>query len=418
MVFRKRKLDALMNRASHGLPVLMLVAAACTSGAAGPRGDSGAASPSTESGGTGVAGGAGQSARTSGQSVGSAGQTAGPVAGAAPSGTGSADSGNMGGAGGGGTSGAAAASGAAGTAGSSGVTGASGSATSGLAMSGLATSGLATSGLATSGGVFVLCDDHADFNGRGLCSPTEKFGTVVATETLGDNGGVITTLSASFGLTKPIIDAGCTEEAVGAACTADTCMRTSAYRAEPQAGTITASSNGGTIVITPDSMGYYADSVAGSALWTMLSAALTFTAEGGVVPQFSETFCGPVSATITKPASPPGVGPGRGLTIDRSADLAIEWTGGAVGDLEVVLTDDSSAASTVAVHCLFAGASGQGTVPKAALAKISAGSHAIASNLWVRKISLPVGTCVEVTGVVTNVSGVGGIPFGGDATFL
>jgi hypothetical protein len=71
----------------------------------------------------------------------------------------------------------------------------------------------------------------------------------------------------------------------------------------------------------------------------------------------------------------------------------------------------------VAIKFLL-GASGQGTVPKAALAKISAGAHAIASNLWVRKISLPAGTCVEVTGVITNVSAAGGIPFGGDATFL
>jgi hypothetical protein len=275
---------------------------------------------------------------------------------------------------------------------------------------------LASSG--TGGGVLVMCDDHADFNGLGLCSPTEKFGAVVATETLGDNGGASTTLSASFGLTKPAVDPGCTQETVGAACTADTCMGTSNYRAEPQAGTITASSNGGMIVVTPDAMGYNADSVVGSALWTMPMAALTFTAAGGVVPAFSETFCGPVSATITKPASPPGVGPGRGLTIDRSADLGVEWTGGAVGDLEVVLTDDSDAPTTVAVHCLFTGASGRGTVPKAALAKISAGAHAIASNLWVRKISLPAGTCVEVTGVITNVSAVGGIPFGGDATFL
>ncbi len=324
----------------------------------------------------------------------------------------------MDGAGGSAASGAGAAGGAAGAAGSSGVVGASGSATGGMVTSGMTTSGMSTSGLATSGGVFVMCDDHADFNGRGLCSPTEKFGTVVVAEVLGDSGGVSTTLSASFGLTKPVVDPGCTEEAVGAACTAETCTRTSKYRAEPQAGTIMASSNRGTIVVMPDAMGYYADSVAASALWTMPSAALTFTAAGGVVPAFSETFCGPVSATITEPSSPPGVGTGRGLTIDRSADLPVEWTGGAVGDLEVVLTDDSSAASTVAVHCLFAGASGQGTVPKAALAKISAGAHAIASNMWVRKISLPAGTCVEVTGVITNVSAAGGIPFGGAATFL
>jgi hypothetical protein len=387
-----------MNVASHGLLVFALVATACSSGTTGSRVDSGAASPATESSGTGVAGGAGKSAGASGQSVGTAGQNAGAVAGAAAGGTSSGSTGNMASAGGSGSSGAAAAGDATGPAGSSGGTGAS----SGAAR------GFATSGFAASGGVFVMCDDHADFNGLGLCSPTEKFGTVVATQTLGDSGAASTTLSASFGLTKPVIDPGCTQEAVGAACTADTCIPTSNYRAEPQAGTITASSNGGMIVMTPDAMGYYANVVVASALWTMPMAELTFTAAGGVIPAFSETFCGPVSATITNPASAPGVGPGRGLTIDRSTDLAVEWTGGAVG----------AAAATVAVHCLFTGASGQGTVPQAALAMISAGAHTIASNLWVRKISLPVGTCVEVTAVITNLSAAGGIPFGGDATFL
>jgi len=326
---------------------------------------------------------------------------------------------------------------------SSGGSGPSGSAMSGSAMSGSAMSGSAmsggsvgnvdagpdegaadaadaaasSSGTSGTGGVFVMCDDHADFNGRGLCSPTAKFGAVVATETLADVGSAVTSLTASFGLSKPVIDPGCTEQAVGAACTALTCARAGNYTSQPQAGTITAKSSGGFIAIAPDAMGVYAEGLLASALWTMPKSALTFTAAGGVIPAFSETFCGPASATITIPPSPPGSGPGRGLSIDRSVDLAFQWAGGTVGDLEVAITDDSAAAARIDVRCFFPGASGQGAVPQAALAKISPGTHTIASNMWVRKISLPTGTCVELTGVITNVSATGAIPFNGDATF-
>jgi hypothetical protein len=55
-------------------------------------------------------------------------------------------------------------------------------------------------------------------------------------------------------------------------------------------------------------------------------------------------------------------------------------------------------------------------VPKAALAKLSAGAHTVGSYVWVRKISLPQGTCVELTGVNTNV-GAGNTPWNGSATF-
>ena len=51
------------------------------------------------------------------------------------------------------------------------------------------------------------------------------------------------------------------------------------------------------------------------------------------------------------------------------------------------------------------------------LSTVTAGTHAVSSSMWVRKIGLPSGTCVELTGVVTNVSAAGGVPFNGNATF-
>jgi hypothetical protein len=379
----------------------LVVSAACTSGAAGPSRDAGVA----------------------GSGAGAAGSVAG-AAGSAPSGAGT--SGGSSGAGGGGSTGAGGGGGP-GVGGGGGDQADAGGGTAGGATGGTHGDGgggedaagaggfggsIVTSG--AGGGVFVMCDDHADFNGRGLCSPTAKYGAVVATQTL-SAGAALTTLTASFGATKPATDPGCTQEAAGAACVAVTCPRAGAKNpAGPEAGPITAKSNGGTIVTKPDGTGAYDVAGFASALWTDPKAALTFIAAGGGLPAFSETFCGPVSATITKPAAAPGAA----LTIDRTSDLAVQWTGGAVGDLEILLRDDGGAGATsVEVRCFFTGASGQGTVPQAALAKISAGTHEIASYIWVRKIGGAGATCVELTGVNTNVSAAGGVPFNGAATF-
>jgi hypothetical protein len=393
--------------ASRAALFLMVIvsAAGCGSGATGAKND-GAAGAGTGAAGTGTAdasaggagggggvGGGGGAGGDAGASAGAAGQSAGGAGGAGGTSTG-------GGGAGGGSGSAAGAGGAAG--------GAAGSA----AGAGGAGGGTVTSG--TGGGVFVMCDDHADFNGRGLCSPTGKLGAVVATQTL-SAGGALTTLTAAFAGAKPATDPGCTQEAAGAACTVVTCPSGAGKNpAGPDAGAITAKSSGGTIVTKPDPTGAYDVAGLAGALWTMPKAALTFTAAGGAIPTFSETFCGPASATITMPAAAPG----PALTINRAADLPVQWTGGAVGDVEVSLRDGGAGGASVEVRCFFTGSAGQGTVPKAALAKISAGPHTIASYIWVRKISLPAGTCVELTGVNTNVSAqAGNPPFNGTATF-
>ena len=219
---------------------------------------------------------------------------------------------------------------------SAGASGAAGAAGSGAAGATGGTGGVVVTG--TGGGTFVMCDDHADFNGRGLCAPTGKFGAVVAKQTL-TAGGAVTTLTASFAAAKPTTDPGCTQESIGTACVAVTCPSGAPKNpAGPEAGAITAKSNGGSIVTKADATGAYDIAGLASALWSQPKAALTFSAAGGAVPVFGETFCGPLSATITKPA----MAPGAGLTIDRASDLAVQWTGGAVGDLEVVLRDDGA----------------------------------------------------------------------------
>ena len=288
---------------------------------------------------------------------------------------------------------------------------------------GAATAGSGGAGAAGAGtveeeggtGTFVMCDDHADFNGRGRCAATGDVGAVFAFENLTASAS-FTTLTAVFGTTNPPDAVGCTQEAVGAGCTAFTCPSGAGNPSGASAGTITATSNGGTLTTKPGPSGVYDDAELPRAMWSAPKAALTFAAAGATVPAFGETFCGPTPVTITSPA---GV-PGAGLTIDRSTDLPVTWTGGAGGDLEVLLRDDTAAVGfSLQVQCFFTASSGQGTVPKAALAKIGAGAHTVASYLWMRKIGGGgSGWCEELTAIMTNDSSAGaGAPFNGTATY-
>jgi hypothetical protein len=345
-------------------------------------------------------------------SEGSAGSSATVPSDGAAGSSGSAGSASTAGAGGG-----------SGTAGAAGSGSGAGGATGGAAGTG-GTSGAAGASAAAGSdggapdqdagpGVFTMCDDHADFNGRGRCATTGKVGAVFARQSLTATGAR-TTLTAVFGTTNPPDDAACTQESVGGSCVAYTCPRAAATTGGTAAGAITATSSGGVLVTRPDATGAYDVVGISRALWMTPKAVLTFSAAGGAIAAFGETFCGPAGAMITKPAGAPGAG----FTIDRASDLAFAWTGGTVGDLEIVFHDDTTApAPTVDVRCFFTGASGQGTVPKAALAKIGAGAHGVASYLWVRKIGgASSGNCVELTGITTN-AGSTGAPFNGTATY-
>src|SRR5450432_4153181 len=386
----------------------------------------GCASGSPSTGGTAGHGSGGASGGTAGSAGGGSGAAGGGTAGGG-GGSGNAGAGTSGqaGAAGAGTAGAAGTAGVgtagaagsgtagAGTAGSAGAGSAGAGGAGGLAATGAG--GLAGGGVeqgGAGGGLFVMCDDHADFNGRGRCAATGKVGAVFVLENL-TAGAARTTLTAVFGTTNPPSTAGCTQEAAGAGCTALTCPRTpTAPPSTTPAGAITAKSNGGMLVTTPSASGAYDVVQMSRALWTLPRAGLAFSAAGGATP----AFCGPTPVTITKPAAAPGAA----LTIDRASDLAVQWTGGAGGDLEFAFRDDTtSATSTVEVQCFFTASSGQGTVPKAALAKIGAGAHSVASYLWMRKIGgASSGNCIELTAIVTNNSAAGAAaPFNGAATY-
>jgi hypothetical protein len=347
-----------------------------------------------------ASGGAGAGASSGGVTSGGSGLAVAGMSGAGASGPGGSSGGGSGAGSGGGT-----------TSGAGGTGGAGGGA--GGAPGGGSGGNVNING--SGGGVFVACDDHADFNGRGRCASSGKVGAVFARENL-TAGASLSTLTAVFGTTKPPAEAGCSQEPVGAACVAVTCPRgAGASNAGPAAGSIVAKSLGGMLTTTPDAAGTYHLAQLTQPLWAP-QAALAFSAAGGATPAFGESFCGPAAATITKPAGAPGAA----LVIDRSSDLQAQWTGGSIGELELVFRDDASQAdSTLEVQCFFDAAAGQGGVAKAALAKIGPGVHAIASYVWVRKIGGGgSGTCVELTAIMTNDSSAGpGAPFNGSATF-
>jgi hypothetical protein len=227
-------------------------------------------------------------------------------------------------------------------------------------------------------------------------------------------GAALSTLTATFGSTTSPSDTGCTTESLGG-CSVLTCPHNAAPGAAgPAAGVITAKSSGGVLTTTPAANGNYDTSQLATPLWSPM-AALAFAAAGGATPAFGETFCGPTGATITAPAGAPSA-----LSINRANDLQAQWTGSMAGDLEFVFRDDSSnPAARVEVQCFFTTASGQGTIGKAALAKIGAGQHTVASYNWVRKIGgAASGNCIELTAIMTNASSAGaGMPFNGTATF-
>lgn len=330
--------------------------------------------------------------------VGQGGSAGAPSAGASASGGGA-----------GGSASGSASGGVAGTAASAGA--GSGGAGGVSATGGSGGGDIGGGPMGTAGGTFVQCDDHADFNGRGRCAPTGKVGAVFAVENL-TASSALTTLTATFGSTKPPSEAGCTEEAAGG-CRVLTCPHPAPpLTPGPAAGAITVKSSGGSMTTHPDAQGNYEVVKLASPLWSPM-AALAFSAAGGATPSFGENFCGPPGVTLSAPATVPSAA----LVVNRNADLALSWTGSNVGDVELMIRDDSNAASSIEVQCFFTAASGQGSVPAAALGKISPGAHTLASYTWVREIGIAAGgTCTELTGVMTNF-GAGAKPFNGVATF-
>ncbi len=192
----------------------------------------------------------------------------------------------------------------------------------------------------------------------------EKTGSVVVaqfqtTATAGTSATPLHVVSAAF---YDTISTPCALTTTGA-CTVQKCAN-SAPVSNNNAGIITVTGGApGTSTLTP-SGDTYAPVMMNTLYWTA-PLTLSVTAAGGDVPAFSTSVSAPSLITVTSPAPPNQDMLGPPMSILKSSDLALAWTGGSAGsDVEFTLT---SLPGDYLVRCKYAAANGAGTVPSAIL---------------------------------------------------
>ena len=137
------------------------------------------------------------------------------------------------------------------------------------------------------------------------------------------------------------------------------------------------------VVLSPLLDGSYQARTSNGPLWPTEGAPVAITGSGGNFAAFTTTLNGPSAATIVDPLT------SSGLTLSRSADFNVSWTGGTTGLVTVGLTVGNQQ-----LECAYGVSGGSGVVPAAALAKLSAGtgtldllvadSHAVDDTIVVR----------------------------------
>jgi hypothetical protein len=135
----------------------------------------------------------------------------------------------------------------------------------------------------------------------------------------------------------------------------------------PTAGDITIT-GAKTITLSPGDNGTYSPKTEQVALWTD-GGQVAVDAKGADVPAFQKSLAAPSPVTLTAPAWPST--PGAAVPIDRSQDLAVTWSNGGAGDVQVTLTS-AAGTKTGLITCKFAASGGSGTITKAALGNLVA----------------------------------------------
>ncbi|MGE5183770.1 MAG: hypothetical protein ACM31C_16975 [Acidobacteriota bacterium] len=136
-------------------------------------------------------------------------------------------------------------------------------------------------------------------------------------------------------------------------------------------GTITITGAALPLSLTPAADGTYAEYSTQTMPLFAGGESITFAAAGADVPAFTKTLSMPTKATITAPAKPTGY-----LAISRTQDLAIGWSGGGSGLVQITLLGQLS--TDPRLQCRFSAGAGAGVVPAAALATVSTGMAAFA----------------------------------------
>lgn len=201
----------------------------------------------------------------------------------------------------------------------------------------------------------------------GMINP-KTYGSILIESGSRVQNGMIQATSSAFGQiqTNPSAPGTINVEALGP-CLVVTGLKIGAGQNVP-AGAITISGGKKTVTLMPDkSNSYPAYNDYMNALWVGGETITVSSAGGAAVQAFSTTFVASSSVDITMPHL---VTLGQTLTIDRTADLPFQWTGGTVGNLQVELS--AGTPPNILVACNFPSAAGTGTIPKAALARLPA----------------------------------------------
>jgi hypothetical protein len=261
-------------------------------------------------------------------------------------------------------------------------TGATGGSSAGTSSTG---GGTATGGASATGGT-----NAAGGNGTGGTSaggssaggsggaPPTKGGTVNLGATLLAPGMYSNSVTGTFfatlsaGATSP-----CTTEVMGA-CTVSQCDFSGGTGGAPAtpaleaAGTLTVTGAAVPISITgPGMAGNYMLTTPNLPANMPLFAGtemLTISASGAAAPAFSGQLAAPAAIKISQPKN-------GAFSISTSQDFALAWTGGTAGkaffSISATKVSGAMISNTANIACNFAASSGTGTVPVAALQKLT-----------------------------------------------
>lgn len=152
------------------------------------------------------------------------------------------------------------------------------------------------------------------------------------------------------------------------ACLIQTCPVSQPPPPFVSAGNLTLSGGARTITLMPRAdKGYTVSSDGTQALWSG-GEMLSFSATGADVPAFTASLVAPGPIAITSPTAPSG---GGKLSVSRTSDLTMTWTGGGSAQFRGGITAVyNNGASSAAVVCTAPASAGSFTIPASLIGQL------------------------------------------------
>jgi hypothetical protein len=194
-----------------------------------------------------------------------------------------------------------------------------------------------------------------------------------------ESGGLSASFFDSTGLPTPADP--CTYAKSGQ-CTLTRCHYTQPGSPSPparSAGTVSVTGGVMPLSISPAADETYKTALVQQALWNG-GEYVTLAGSGGDVPAFSLVLAAPNAVAVSSPALP---ATGSGLTLDRSHDLQLQWSGQSAGELQFVAATTNNV-DLAQVACSFAVTLGAGSVPSQLLGALAPGPGTIGAQVVTR----------------------------------